>query len=134
MMKFKNNTPYLKKGIDLGKIAFSGGRLTATIASHGGLMQIDYFGEQRFGDSSFFTGNAISAWTQLFRPCLGIDDDLYYLEFEDTHFFPFGYTSRFAAKGVIVQHGLYLLNDALVYRIEICAIASSEVFRRCFSR
>ena len=118
-MKFKNNVPYLEKGIDLSKIAFSGGRLTASIASHGGLMQIDYYGEQRFGDSSFFAGNAISAWTQLFRPCLGIDDDLYYLEFQDTQFFPFGYTSRFAAKGVTVRHGLYLLNDALVYRLEV---------------
>jgi len=118
-MKFKNNIPYLEQGIGLGKIAFSGGRLTASIASHGGLMQIDYFGEQRFGDSSLFTGNPISAWTQLFRPCLGIDDGLYYLEFQDTQFFPFGYASRFGAKGVTVQHGLYLLNDALIYRVEV---------------
>ena len=118
-MKFKNNIPYLEKGIDLRKVAFSGGRLTATIANHGGLMQVDYYGEQRFGDSSLFTGSAITAWPQLFRACLGIDDNLYYLEFQDTRFFPFGYTSHFTAEGIKVRHGLYLLNDALLYRIEV---------------
>lgn len=118
-MQFKNNIPCLKNGIELSKIAFSGGRITASLAAHGGLMQIDYFGEQRFGDSSLFMGNAVSAWTQLFRPCLGIDDDLYYLEFQNTEFYPFGYTSHCTFDGVTVQHGLYLLNDALAYRIEV---------------
>ena len=118
-MHFKNNVPCVKHGIEPSQVCFSGGRVAASIANHGGLTHVDYFGEQRLGESRLFNGNTISAWTQLFRLCLGIGDHLYYFKFTDTEFFPFGYTSHFTAKGVTVRHGLYLLNDALVYRIEV---------------
>jgi hypothetical protein len=118
-MHFKNNVPCVRRGVELSQACFSGGRVAASIANHGGLTHIDYFGEQRLGESRLFNGNTISAWTQLFRLCLGIGDNLYYLTFTNTEFFPFGYTSHFTAEGVAVRHGLYLLNDALVYRIEV---------------
>jgi hypothetical protein len=118
-MHFKNNVPCVKSGIELSQVCFSGGRVAASIANHGGLTHVDYFGEQRLGESRLFNGHAISAWTQLFRLCLGIGDNLYYLTFANTEFFPFGYTSHFTAEGVTVRHGLYLLNDALVYRLEV---------------
>jgi hypothetical protein len=70
-MQFENNIPWLQDGLDLGKIAFSGGRLTASIARHGGLMQIDYYGEQRFGDSSFFSGNAFRHGRSFSGPAWG---------------------------------------------------------------
>jgi hypothetical protein len=118
-MHFKNNIPCVKRGIELSQVCFSGGRVAASIANQGGLTHVDYFGEQRLGESRLFNGNDISAWTQLFRLCLGIGDNLYYLKFTDTEFYPFGYTSHFTAEGVTVRHGLYLLNDALVYRLEV---------------
>jgi hypothetical protein len=118
-MSFRNGVPRVRKGLGLLQACFSGGRLCASIGAHGGLTKIDYYGEQRFGGARLFTGNDLSAWTQLFRVCLGVDDDLYYLEFSDTELFPFGYTSHFSAGGVTMRHGLYLLNDALVQRLEI---------------
>lgn len=47
-MQFKNNIPCLQDGVELSKIAFSGGRLTASIASHGGLMVLDYYSARPF--------------------------------------------------------------------------------------
>ena len=118
-LTFRDNVPHAKRGLGLAQASFAGGRLCATMGSHGGLTKIDYYGEQRFGGARLFTGNEISAWTQMFRLCLGIDDKLYYLELTDTDLFPFGYTSHFTAGDVIVRHGLYLLNDALVQRVEV---------------
>ena len=118
-LTFRHNVPHVRRGLGLAQACFSGGRLCASIGAHGGLTKIDYYGEQRFGDARLFTGNELSAWTQMFRLCLGIDDNLYYLELADTALFPFGYTSHFTAGDVAVRHGLYLLNDALVQRIEV---------------
>jgi hypothetical protein len=118
-MKFQNNVPVFPKGLEHGQISFSGGRLMASIAEHGGLTHLDYFGEQRFGDTRICTGDPISAWAQVFRVCLSVDGLLCYLEFNDTAVYPFGYTSHSAFNGVSVCHEMMLLNDALVHRIKI---------------
>ena len=118
-LTFPGNVPHVRRGLGLTQACFSGGRVTANLGAHGGLTKIDYYGAQRFGDSRLFSGLEISAWIQLFRLCLGVGDELYYLELTDTDLFPFGYTSHFAVSDVRVRHGLFLLNDALVQRIEV---------------
>lgn len=119
-MNFKNNIPFLSHGLEPERLSFSGGRVMASISSHGGLSQIDYFGEQRFQDTRlFYHADALSAWTQLFRVCLSVDGLLYYLEFNDTSIYPSGYTSQCTFDGVTVQHDFTLLNDALIQRIHI---------------
>ncbi len=118
-MKFKNDVPFLPVGLEQSQLSFSGGRLLASIANHGGFTHIDYFGEQRFGDTRLFTGDPISAWGQLFRLCLSVDGALYYLDFQQTSIYPFGYRSQSTFNGVTVRHELLLLNDALVQRIKI---------------
>ena len=119
-MNFRNDVPYISNGLDLKRYTFSGGRLCAKMADHGGLTQVNYFGHQRFGDTEIYkNGDPISAWSQIFRCCLSIGDNLYYLEFNKTHIYPFGYSSECAFEGVVIRHELTLLNDALVYRIRI---------------
>ena len=119
-MNFKSDIPYIPNGHDLKRYTFCGGRLSARMADHGGLTHVRYFGDQRFGDTELYkNGDPISAWSQIFRCCLSIGDNLYYLEFNKTHIYPFGYSSECAFEGVVIRHELTLLNDALVYRIRI---------------
>lgn len=119
-MKFHKDIPYIPKGLDLKRYIFSGGRVFALMADHGGLTQITYYGEQRFGDAQLYkSGDSISAWFQIFRLCLSIGDNIYYMEFSKTHMYPFGYSSECTFEGVLIRHELSLLNDALVYRIRI---------------
>lgn len=119
-MKFQNDTPYIPKGLELKRYIFSGGRLCAQMADHGGLTQVSYYGDQRFSDTQLYKNeDPISAWLQIFRLCLSIDLNIYYLEFNKTHIYPFGYTSECTFEGVSIRHQLFLLNDALAYRIQI---------------
>lgn len=121
-MKFQNDLPFIKQGLAVSQISFTGGRTAASLANHGGLTHIDYYGKQAFGDIQFYKADPISAWAMLFRPCVSIDGDLYYLEFNDTLIYPFGYASKCrlgGGGGVTFAHGMWLLNDALVFTLDI---------------
>jgi hypothetical protein len=118
-MNYKNNIPFIKKGLEVSQISFSGGRTAASIARHGGLTMIDYYGGQSIGDTHFYKSDPISAWGMLFRPCVSIDGDLYYLEFNDTLIYPFGYSSRCRLADLAFSHGMWLLNDAIVFTLDI---------------
>lgn len=118
-MKFNNNQPFIRKGLEVSQISFSGGRVAASIANHGGITHINYYGRQRFADVVLFRADPISAWSHLFRPGVYIDGKMYMFEFNDTLIYPFGYTSYCALAGVKFKHGLYLLNDALVFTLDI---------------
>jgi hypothetical protein len=119
-MEFKNNVPFIKEGLEVSRISFSGGRTAASIANHGGLTHLNYYGKQRFGDIQFYKSpDMISGFFHLFRFCVRIDGNLYYLEFNQTNVYPFGYESRCELAEVFFKHGMYLLNDALIYTLEI---------------
>jgi hypothetical protein len=118
-MDFKNNVPFIKKGLEVSQISFTGGRTAASLANHGGITHIDYYGAQRFGDVQLYKGDQISAWSQVFRPCVAINGDLYYLEFNDTLIYPFGYSSQCRVGGIRFAHGMWLLNDAIVFTATI---------------
>lgn len=118
-MQFKQNVPYLAKGLAVSQISFSGGRVAASIANHGGLTHLNYYGAQRFGDVAYYRTEPISAWAQLFRPFVSVDGTLYLLEFAQTCIYPRGYTSVCTVGGVRFAHGLWLLNDALIYTVDV---------------
>ena len=118
-MNYKNNIPFINEGLEVSQISFSGGRTAANLARHGGMTMIDYYGRQAIGDVHFYKADPISAWAMLFRPCVSIESDLYYLEFNDTLLYPFGYSSQCSLGGVSFSHGMWLLNDAIVFTLEI---------------
>jgi hypothetical protein len=120
-MEYHNQVPFIESGLEVSRISFSGGRTAASIANHGGLTHLDYYGAQHIGDARLFTGNDLSAWNLLFRSCVRIDGRLYYLEFNNTSISPFGYESECELADVRLRHAMFLLNDALIYTIEVLA-------------
>ncbi len=117
-MKYKENIPFMPKGVELGQVWFSGGRTGATMLGHGGIGEILYYGSQLQSGHTFFrSGLPQSAWAKLLRVCIVIDGTPYYPEFNNTRLYPFGYTSECTLGGVEFQHELILLNDAIVQRI-----------------
>ena len=120
-MEYRNDVPFIPKGLEVSQISFSGGRTAASLAPHGGLTHLNYYGAQRVHDAVLYRGDPISAWKQVFRLCVRIDDDLFCPEFNETRVFPFGYESECALAGVRLRHGMCLLNDALVYTATVLA-------------
>jgi hypothetical protein len=119
-MIYKNNIPFMAKGIELEQVWFSGGRTGATVLGHGGIGEILYFGNQfQSGHTFFRSGLPQSAWAKLLRLCVVIDGTPYYPEFTNTRLYPFGYTSECVLTGVRFRHELILLNDAVVQRIAV---------------
>lgn len=118
-MKFKDTIPVIKEGLGVSQISFSGGRVAASIAGHGGLTHVNYFGRQRLNASTLFKADPISAWAHLFRVCVAVESELYDLEFTNTHIYPFGFESRCHLGGVDLLHSLTLLNDAMVFQVHV---------------
>ncbi|MFA6290875.1 MAG: hypothetical protein WC637_03790 [Victivallales bacterium] len=118
-LNFQSNPPVAEIGIPFPRVTFSGGRLAADMASHGGLTAIRFFGEQRLSDAALFQADPISAFCQLFRPYADFGKhNQYFLEFTNTGFYPFGYDSECLFRGVSFRHRLTLLNDALLFELE----------------
>ncbi len=118
-IEFKEGIPYAEDGVPVPQVSFSGGRVTADIASHGGLTHIRYFGEQPLGSIEFLTGDPISSWVDLFRLFIKIDGKDYIAEFHETSFFPFGYESFCEFEGVKFRHDMILLNNELTIQAEV---------------
>ena len=119
LMNFKTTIPCIKDGLGISQISFSGGRVAASIAGHGGLTHVDYYGRQRLNAATLYKADPISSWARLFRMCVLVDNELYDLEFHDTQIFPFGFKSRCRLGGVDLQHSLTLLNDAMVFQVGV---------------
>lgn len=98
---------------------FSNGRLFATVAHHGGIVNLSYWGRQHLAAARLFKGDPGSAWTKLFRISLKIDEKRYYPTLGNTELFPFGLRSRGEVQGVSFLYELLLLPDALVQRLKI---------------
>lgn len=98
---------------------FANGRLSAAVGAHGGLLEVNWWGEQHGGAGRFFAGDAQSAWVKLLRVCLRLGEQRFHLPLERTELLPFGYRSRCTVAGVAVAHELLLLPDALVLRARV---------------
>ena len=119
-LKFDGVTPVADK--DLGGLLrdnFSNGRLSVTVAHHGGLTRISYIGEQCAAGLLHFTGEVDTSWVKCFRIYVSIGDKRYYPTLNETKLYPFGLGSRATLAGVGVEHDLLLLPDALAQRIHV---------------
>jgi len=119
-LTFDTTTPVAPKGLGgLMRDHFANGRMTFAIGAHGGILDLGFFGRQKLGANAFYKGNPVSTWTKCFRPCARIDGKTNYLTLNNTRLYPFGYSSECECAGVgFVFHQL-LLEDALVYRLQI---------------
>lgn len=129
MSDFTENDPVIaERGIPFPLVKFSGGRLAVDLAAHGGLTEIRYFGEQRLSDAKLFKADPLSAFSQCFRPYVDFGKhEQYFLEFNKTRFYPFGYDSECEFRGIIFRHRLTLLNDALIFELESGTDAEFEL-------
>jgi hypothetical protein len=126
-IQFRDNLPFVPKGTGFPQVWFSGGRLGATILGHGGIGQILYYGNQSVSHAFFFQStNSLSAWEKLFRLSIVIDGKPWYPEFNNTTYYPFGFTSECTLDGVRFEHQLVALNDALVQRVKVVANPSRK--------
>jgi hypothetical protein len=119
-LEFNTIDPVAPQGLaGLVRDQFAHGRMHAIVGSHGGLLEIHYWGQQRLGRSKFFRADNESAWTKMFRVRVRIDGKDFYLGLEDTRLLPFGYRSRCTVAGITFSHELILLEDSLVQRAQV---------------
>lgn len=116
-LQFSEITPVAPQGMGgLVRDHFSNGRLMATAAWHGGLVNIGYWGNQHLGAADFFQAGLETAWYKLFRVCVGLGEKRYYPPLTGTKLYPFGYGGQSRILGVDFKRELLLLPDALVQR------------------
>ena len=119
-LRFDEITPLAPRGLGgLVRDHIAHGRMFGTVGPHGGLTKLSHWGSLPFGGENYFQGDAESAWVKLFRFCVRIAGERYYLTLTDTRLYPFGYTSRCEVAGVALEHDLLLLPDTLVLRARI---------------
>lgn len=119
-LAFDKDIPFMKNGIGLDQVWFSGGRTAVTLLRHGGLGTVLHYGRQGVACHEFFrTPSPLSSWGKLFRLCVMIDGVAYYPEFNDTRLYPFGYTSTCTLAGVTFRHALTVLNDAVTQEVRV---------------
>jgi hypothetical protein len=119
-LEFNTIDPIAPSGLaGLVRDQFAHGRLHAIVGSHGGLLEIHYWGRQRLGHSKFFRADNESAWTKMFRVRVRIDGKDYYLGLQDTRLLPFGYRSQCTVEGITFSHELILVEDSLVQRARV---------------
>ena len=122
-LRFDELVPSSDSGFGLIQNVYSGGRIGVVVNFFGGLTSVEYWGTLPMHHFSrvLFKGDPASAYTRCFRAQLMVGDDAYNLEFSNTSHFAYGYKSHFAIpdRGVEVVHRLTLLNDALVFSIEV---------------
>lgn len=117
-LSFDNLIPYAETGVPVSRVCFSSGRISADMASHGGLSAIRCYQQQRFSDTTFYEADLIGAWSHLFRGFVDFGNgQQYMLEFNNTRFYPFGYESQCVLNGVEFFHRMTLIGDAIVFEL-----------------
>jgi hypothetical protein len=119
-LQFDGITPVAKENLG-GLIwdSFGNGRLSISLAHHGGLTRVSYIGNQCNPGFDFFSGALGTPWTKCFRIYVSIVGKRYYPVLNNTKLYPFGLGSHDAHAGVGFSHDLLLLPDALVQRIHV---------------
>jgi hypothetical protein len=117
----QSNIPSEPRGLGTETIWFGGGRIYASVAAHGGIERMGYFGSQALGRREFFASGARSAYEKILRPYLLVGEKAYALELNRTRFYASGYRSflSLSALGVEVEHDLVLTNDALLQTVRV---------------
>jgi hypothetical protein len=109
------------RGLSVPSVWFGGGRLGVRLGGDGTIAELDYFGGQCMDRHAFYRLAEPSPYPKLFTPYLMVEDRAWWLEWEQTRVFPAGYVSRLALpeEGISLTHSLVVLNDAIVYRIQV---------------
>lgn len=119
-LQFDGATPVAPHGLGgMTRDLFGNGRMYASVGAHGGLLNIAYWGKQHLGAANFFRADPGSAWVKLFRMHIIIAGKRYYLTLNDTKLYPFGYRSHCEINGLVIEHELLLLPDAIVQRAKV---------------
>jgi len=121
-LRFDEVTPVSECGFGLLQNTYAGGRVGAAVNFFGGLNEVQYWGTLPMHMTRMlFMGNPASSYQRCFRAQVVVDGEPYNLEFSNTAHYPFGYKSHFAipGRGVEFAHRLTLLNDALVFSVEV---------------
>jgi len=100
---------------------FGGGRVGARVGDYGAIEEIVYYGVQPMDNSLFYKTSEHSPYPKLYCPYLLVENRAYQLEWEQTLVFPAGYVSHLSLpdEGIDIEHALILLNDTLMYRVEV---------------
>ena len=118
-LNFDAVTPVASRALGgLPQTHFSNGRLFATVAPHGGITDLSYWGNQHLGAAHFFRGDPLSAWNKLFRIAIVLGEKRLYPVLHETRLFPFGLRGQGEVEGIPFQYDLLLLPDTLVQRVE----------------
>ena len=126
-LNFDSLTPVASQALGgLPQNHFSNGRLYATVAAHGGITDISYWGNQHLGAPHFFRGAPLTAWNKLFRVAIVLGEKRYYPVLHKTQLFPFGLRGQGEVAGIPFQYDLLLLPDALVQRVEFTGALGSQ--------
>ena len=119
-LRFDDITPSAPNALGgLVRDQFTNGRLSVSVAAHGGLIKIGYWGNQHLGAGYFFSAESETAWIKLFRVYANIAGKRHYLTLNDTRLYPFGMGNRLELAGVELEYQLLLLPDALVQRFRV---------------
>jgi hypothetical protein len=121
-LRYDDVVPVSESGFGLLQNTYGGGRIGAVVNVFGGLSRIEYWGTAPMHvPNLFFTGDPTTAYQRCFRAQVVVDGDPYNLEFSNTSHFPFGYKSDFAIpeRGVELRHRLTLIDDALIFSVEV---------------
>jgi hypothetical protein len=123
--------PPVPEGLGTSTVWFGGGRVGVSVADHGGLEEIVYFGAQPLHCREFFRSTARSAYPRVFRSYLLVDERAYTLELHRTEIFPAGYRSRLEIpeEGVSVEHWLVVVNDAFLQGFRVRSNARRRELR-----
>jgi len=121
-LRFDEVTPVSDSGFGLIQNTYSGGRVGVAVNFFGGINRLLYYGTSPMHlPNVLFKGDSTTAYQRCFRAQVVVNGDPYNFEFTDTSHYPFGYKSHFAIpeRGVELRHRLTLLNDALVFSVEV---------------
>ncbi|WP_269522732.1 hypothetical protein [Coraliomargarita parva] len=117
LTEYKDLTPVSKKGFGLAINHYVSGRISAAVASHGGLTSVRYNGAQDIKKGEMLEASAISGFNKLARLQIIIDDAVYFPEFNEVQHFPFGFSAECVLGTVHLRHELVLDRDVLMQRV-----------------
>jgi len=121
-LDYDSLVPVSRSGFGLLQNTYGGGRIGAVVNFFGGISRIEYWSiAPMHMPNMYFQGDPTSAYSRCFRSQVVVDGDPYNLEFSNTHHFPFGYKSTFRipSLGIEFLHRLTLIDDALIFSIEV---------------
>lgn len=113
---FKDHLPFAEHGFGLEFNHYVSGRIAADVVRHGGISTLYYVGKQGFRRAAVLTASQESAFAKAGRIQLLVDGRSYYLEFNQTTHYPFGYRSECELAGVRIRHE-FLLERNTLYQV-----------------